>query len=243
MTWAQRYIAWTCNEKVTSWEWSSTICASWECFATQQVCMSHVTVVDAEMSEDSFFASWLPHRTDCVNVGTNSLKFVCRVVFPVTAPQPSDTNTENCSTVATTALEWNYTTRTDSPPLLTNCWIPPWPWLSQKAPHHMTLNRMGQFLYIHVSLQGQFWDCTLTVFLAQSQSFRSIDIRRSIFRSRGASLERWSALSICLPYLRCKWVLSRTLSTSTILSKDDDLRQGQCLIFWHKKRWTQNISC
>ena len=100
MTWANRYITWTCNEKVTNWEWSSTIFANRRWVATQQVRMGQVTVADAETSEDSFFASWVHHRTERVDDGTNSLKFVCWVVFPVRAPQPSDVRCNERSQVS-----------------------------------------------------------------------------------------------------------------------------------------------
>ena len=59
-----------------------------EVVATQQVRMGQVTVADAETSEDSFFASWHHHRTKRVEDGTNLLKFVFRVVFPVWAHNP-----------------------------------------------------------------------------------------------------------------------------------------------------------
>ena len=41
-----------------------------------------------------------PHRTERVDDGTNSLKFVCRVIFPVRAPQPSDVKCNERSQVS-----------------------------------------------------------------------------------------------------------------------------------------------
>ena len=76
MTRANRYIAWACNEKVRNWECSSTIFAVGSVLYTQQVRMCQVTVA-------------------------NAFKFVCRIVFSVERPQPSDVRRHKRSKVST----------------------------------------------------------------------------------------------------------------------------------------------
>ena len=90
MTRSNRYIAWTCDEKVTNWEWSSTIFARRGRVATQQIRVSQVIVANAETSDNSFFASCLHFYNGANWRRAILLKLVFWAVLPVGAPQPSD---------------------------------------------------------------------------------------------------------------------------------------------------------